>query len=74
MMESEGFRKEPNCTPENFKDLHYCELICKSHCYGAAIDECYQDQDGYLFVSNGEYGSQVNFCPVCGYEAIKKVE
>ena len=28
---------------------------------------------GQLWVSNGEYGSQVNFCPYCGYGALVKL-
>jgi len=65
--------KEPNTTPENWKEKHYCEIPYKYHLYGAAIEDCHEDQDGYLFVSNREYGSQVNFCPMCGYKAKKKI-
>lgn len=67
------FEKEPNYCNENDKNFHYCEIPCKQHLYGCAIDECYEDLDGYLFVSNGEYGSQVNYCPACGYEAKRKI-
>ncbi len=66
--------KEPNTTPENWNKNHYCEIPSRWHCYGAAIDECHEDQDGCLFAGNGEYGSQVNFCPMCGYEAKKKID
>ncbi len=68
------WEKKPNCTPENWNKKHFCEIPCKCHLYGAAIDDCYEDQDGYLFVANGEYGSQVNFCPMCGYEAKVKIK
>lgn len=64
----------PNYCEKDYKRFHYCEVPCKSHGYGAAIDECIEDLDGRLFVSNGEYGSQVNFCPVCGYKAKKTIE
>jgi len=72
-MNEEDFRKEPNTTPKNYKDFHYCEIPEFSHLHGPAIDNCFEDEDGFLFVSNREYGSQVNFCPWCGYEAKKKV-
>jgi len=36
------------------------------HIYGSAIGECYEAEDGSLWVTNGEYGSPVNFCPYCG--------
>lgn len=62
--------KEPNYG----KDCgHECEIPERYHVHGAAIDLCTEDLDGYLFVSNGEYGSQVNFCPMCGYEAKNKI-
>lgn len=73
MSEPEKFIKEPNFD-EDYKRFHHCEIPCKRHLYGAAIDECIQDLDGLLFVSNGEYGSQVNFCPMCGYEAKVKIK
>ncbi len=66
-------KKEPNCTPDNYRATHFCNIPCSYHLHGAAIDDCYEDQDGCLFVSNGEYGSQVNYCPMCGYEAKKKI-
>ena len=65
------FKKIPNPNISNIK--HYCEVPFKYHLRGSAIDDCYEDEDGFLFVSNPEYGSQVNFCPVCGYEAKKKI-
>ena len=41
--------------------------------FGDAIELCREYEDGTLWVDNGEYGSQVNFCPVCGYEAKVKI-
>jgi len=70
----EDWKKEPNVTQEDYQYLHFCEIPCKQHLYGSAIDACFEDHDGYLFVANGEYGSQVNFCPMCGYEAKLKIE
>ncbi len=66
--------KKPNVSIENYKKFHYCEIFSKHHLYGPAIDECFEDIDGYLFVCNGEYGSQVNFCPICGYKAKKFIK
>lgn len=37
--------------------------------YGPAVTECHESEDGTLWVGNCEYGTQVNFCPFCGYEA-----
>jgi hypothetical protein len=42
--------------------------------YGDAITEIDEHDDGTLWAGNGEYGTQVNFCPFCGYEAKTKVK
>lgn len=48
-------------TPENpFAEPTSC---------GSAIVNCEETSEGKLFVSNGEYSSQVSFCPYCGYKA-----
>jgi len=65
---------EPNITEDNYKKWHYCKLPTKHHLYGQAIEDCFEDMDGYLFASNSEYGNQVNFCPMCGYAAKLKIE
>jgi hypothetical protein len=65
--------KQPVLTRESNGKRHLCFIPCKSHLHGAAIEECFEDKVFNLFVSNGEYGSQVNFCPMCGYEAINKI-
>lgn len=52
--------------------LHRCILSgndSDSLEHGAAITEVYETSDGRLAVSNNEYGSYVNYCPVCGYKA-----
>lgn len=41
----------------------------KARCYGVAIDHCTEDDEGIFWAGNGEYRSQVNFCPFCGKEA-----
>ena len=48
---------------------HRCELNSKEGSFGAAVTDCYEDEEGSLWVSNGEYDSIVNYCPVCGYKA-----
>ena len=35
---------------------------------GPAIEYCYEDDYG-MFAGNGEYESQVNYCPFCGEKA-----
>ena len=57
------------------KPKHRCEAPNESkfYIYGDAIYICYEDEIGELIVSNGEYGSQVNYCPYCGYKAKKKI-
>jgi len=40
--------------------------------YGQAIDVCWEEE-GELWASNGEYSTQVNFCPFCGYKAVKQI-
>lgn len=77
---NEDFRHQPKLpferniflSEDRFELLpHFCEIPEKSHCHGPAIEFCFEDLEGYLFVTNIEYGSQVNFCPMCGYKAKK---
>jgi len=55
---------------------HRCEAPneSKDYIYGCAIWVCYEDKLDELVVENGEYGSQVNYCPYCGYEAKNKIK
>ena len=53
---------------------HKCEMSTPDAAYGPAIDTCYQNDDSSFWVSNGEYSSQVNYCPYCGAKAPKQVE
>ena len=50
---------------------HDCSGRLPDGCYGPAIEECYglDEEPGKLFVTNGEYVSQVFFCPFCGEKA-----
>lgn len=55
-------------------DLHNCDLeYFPSDAYGVAVDHCFEGENGELWVGNGEYATQVNFCPKCGYKAKKEV-
>ena len=53
---------------------HICSgrLPCEE--YGDAVTYCDEDFDHKLWVGNGEYASQVAFCPYCGFEATEKPE
>lgn len=53
---------------------HNCTLFSPYREYGIAVDVCYENSDGTYWVSNYEYASQVNYCPVCGAKAPKQVE
>lgn len=37
--------------------------------YGTAVDEVLGEDEGELWIGNGEYWTRVNFCPFCGYKA-----
>jgi hypothetical protein len=58
------------------QERHRCELHSESGGHGEAVEVCLEDEDGKLWVENGEYASVVYFCPVCGYasRAIAKGE
>ncbi len=58
----------------NDAPLHRCFGVLPNDAYGAAIDSCIEDSKGELWVDNGEYASQVNFCPYCGYRAQIQVQ
>lgn len=62
--------------------LHKCEpgyhlvkdrFVFQSRGYGAAVESCVEDTEGRLWCDNSEYGTQVNFCPFCGYKAPQQV-
>ncbi len=54
---------------------HRCsgDLPYHPQSYGAALTKCYEDKLGCLYVDNGEYSTQVNYCPYCGYKAPQQV-
>ena len=49
--------------------LHECKGSLPTSGYGDALYECIENEVGEFWVSNGEYGSQVNYCPYCGAKA-----
>jgi hypothetical protein len=44
-----------------------------SYGYGIAFDRVEEDEDGRLWIDNGEYVSQVNYCPMTGRPARVKI-
>lgn len=50
-------------------ESHRCEGALPSAIHGDAFSVAYEQADGSLWVENGEYASQVNFCPYCGFKA-----
>jgi len=42
--------------------------------YGEAIAICKEDEQGRFFVGNGEYLTQVNYCPWCGAKAPTQIQ
>ena len=59
-----------NETMAELPGRHRCVLNTAWSAYGPAVDVCIEDAEGHLWVTtNGEYASQVDFCPVCGCKA-----
>lgn len=52
---------------------HQCTMNSPFDTYGPAITDTYELSNGTLWAGNGEYESQVNFCPRCGYAAKVKI-
>ena len=56
---------------------HKCEYIPEpdpspykdTGCYGVAVDDCWEADDGTFITDNGVYSNRVNFCPFCGTKA-----
>ena len=64
---------------ENMNDKETSQHECNGdnypECmYGPAIGWCIEYPAGEFWVSNGEYASQVNYCPYCGTKAPIQVE
>lgn len=52
--------------------IHHCSPISALDAgniqgHEPAIFVCEADDNGFLWVSNNEYSSRVNFCPYCGF-------
>ncbi|MBW2672220.1 MAG: hypothetical protein JRD89_02240 [Deltaproteobacteria bacterium] len=50
-------------------ERHGCSERTPSAGHGPATDGCDENEHGEYWVGNGEYGSQVAFCPFCGARA-----
>jgi hypothetical protein len=51
---------------------HHCTIpqhLNNAPGYGAAIMDCLEQEGGFFYASNGEYGNHVSFCPFCGMKA-----
>ncbi len=50
---------------------HTCPVtyMSKHDGHGHAVEYMFEADDGTLWAENDEYGTQVNFCPFCGYKA-----
>lgn len=48
---------------------HECEEFLPSRGYGDGITSCSSNEKGELWADNGEYGTQVRYCPFCGFKA-----
>ena len=65
-------------TMSDARAKHSCKLPCGRYWqdayYGPAISDCEEDDEGRFWADNGEYSSQVNYCPVCGVKARAQIE
>lgn len=58
---------------EENQEQYHKTYITPYELWGRAITSTYERNDGTLWVSNEEYASQVNYCPITGYEAKTKI-
>ena len=62
--------KDPHEPASTNSSRHVCNLAgYPQEGYGEAVTYCAEREDGTLWAGNSEYGSQVNFCPACGFQA-----
>lgn len=54
--------------------IHVHDFEFPSGMTGSCVKRCHESPEGELWVSDNVRGTQVNFCPACGYEAKKKVD
>lgn len=50
-----------------------CEGSWPSDMYGPAITQV-TIVNNKIWIDNGEYSTQVNYCPICGRKALKEIE
>lgn len=50
------------------------EYRAPADAYGPAVSYTRTDEQGRMFIGNGEYETQVNYCPFTGVAAIVKME
>ena len=48
---------------------HFCRAYTWDGDFGPAIEICVEYENGRFVVGNGEYSSEVFFCPFCGVQA-----
>jgi hypothetical protein len=56
---------------EEFMETITTNHYSKKGMWGQAIDRVIIDHEGYMWVSNGEYATKVNYCPFTGEKAFK---
>ena len=54
-------------------DFDHQDMLNGSGFFGPAILAVIEDDDGRMFVFNGEYASQVNYCPYTGQRATMQI-
>lgn len=48
---------------------YYLSFSSPTDCHGSAVDVVMEEQDGTMWVTNLEYATQVNYCPITGRKA-----
>lgn len=63
--------------PNNVKYRHRCDYRDPENYplgySGITITLCLETVDGYLWIINDDSQNVVNYCPFCGYKAIKPI-
>lgn len=63
-----------------YKKLHHCNFSLARYWglyQGPVVDRCEEDDSGDLWICKNELERDripVNYCPFCGYKAIKQME
>ena len=75
--DDKGYSCRGNPPLDGVPDYDICCKTPDGAGYGMAhhaVDEVQVDKDdGTMWVSNGEYETQVNFCPFCGKKALVQI-